>query len=563
MPVLTGFHCPGMHAIDASRTARPREEFGQYCYLFQALAEQEARSVPQGCQNGKEYLERLDTLRNTMETLGSNRSDGPSNIPAAYTYFGQFLNHDMSAPVNTPAAGSGQPGIINSNPDLIALMKPDRTGDPAALLDRMRNEHPIPMILDSLYGGGPQSEISTSHYVPGTAMFVLAETYDDPDPEMVIKKEMINFNGKSRADLPRNGKAALIADRRNDENLVLSQLHLAFMLFHNQVVVHLHGKDPALGSGELFVKARKLVTRHYQWCILHDYLDRGELPARRVFKGIAPGSIASFKGLIKEKYRIPLEFTTAAYRFGHAMVSATYDYNEAFSGGPERPPADLTQLFSFTSQNGMNGQVRPGGATPQVPTHWIIDWNKFVSDPPKGTAAEQINPLITAGMFILMREILDVKLAEDLNSICKLNLLRGYHRFIPSGQALAKELNLVPMTPDEIRSCFPDVKTIPTGTMETFQKLLTDDKFGGEMPAWAYFLCEARFYKGGNALGPVAGTIVGETIIGLLKQNPDSVLNTAWKPDDPDAIRTANGKPVDSLRRILEFAGAVACEENA
>ena len=80
-------------------------------------------------------------------------------------------------------------------------------------------------------------------------------------------------------DLPRAGegstkvarRAALIPDHRNDENLVVAQVHLAMIRFHNRVVDQIASSTP---STDLFEKARELVVKHYQWMIKIDFLPR-------------------------------------------------------------------------------------------------------------------------------------------------------------------------------------------------------------------------------------------------------------------------------------------------
>ena len=64
---------------------------------------------------------------------------------------------------------------------------------------------------------------------------------------------------------------AIIGDPRNDENLIVSQLHHAMLKFHNQVVELL---VTAAFPGDIFAEAKKIVTQHYQWCVVHDFLPR-------------------------------------------------------------------------------------------------------------------------------------------------------------------------------------------------------------------------------------------------------------------------------------------------
>jgi Animal haem peroxidase len=555
MVILTAIHGTSLDDEIVTHQKTPGQVFGSYSYMFPRKAESEAETVPFGLTE-PDYFDRLDELRKVIEKY-VNHTDSRSNMPAAFTYFGQFVNHDMSAPVTLDKRADQ----VRFDPELQILMSKTRIGDPKNLLKRMANEHLSPLSLNSLYGGGPQSENAGSLYVPGTAQFALGRAFDDPAVS-ADDKAKVKLAPNSLFDLPRDGRVARIADRRNDENLVISQLHLAFILFHNEVVGHLAEKSPGLGVADLFAEARKIVTKHYQWCILHDFLDREGITPDGAFRGVAPGALKNFKGVLKEPGKIPLEFTTAAFRFGHSTVSAQYDYNGVFSRKNGKH-ASLPELFLFTSRNGMNGQSPAGGASPQVPTHWIIDWDMFTGKASEGSSSDLINPLLAPTMLDLMEELHPSKFDDGLTSICTRNLRRGYHRFIPSGQTLAAELNIKPLSPQEIRSCFPDIKTADSGTAEKFDDFFSSEQFGSATPAWLYFLCEARAKDFGQTLGPVASAIVGETIIGLLKHNPDSVMNAkgpsggAWTPKDSE-IRAPGGKPVDSLRRILEFAQVVA-----
>jgi hypothetical protein len=48
--------------------------------------------------------------------------------------------------------------------------------------------------------------------------------------------------------------------------------------------------------------------------------------------------------------------------------------------------------------------------------------------------------------------------------------------------------------------------------------------FGGGAPLWFYVLGEANSRTGGGSLGKVGGTIVAATFVGLLKDDPNSIL---------------------------------------
>ncbi len=125
----------------------------------------------------------------------------------------------------------------------------------------------------------------------------------------------------------------MIGDHRNDENLLVAQTHLAFMKFHNKVVDLLMASPTAPTPAELFFQARREVTRHYQWLVLHDFVERlteDGIVARVLNEG------RQFYRFKKTPY-MPVEFSGAAYRLGHSMVREVYSHNRVFTPGGLAP----------------------------------------------------------------------------------------------------------------------------------------------------------------------------------------------------------------------------------
>jgi hypothetical protein len=359
--------------------------------------------------------------------------------------------------------------------------------------------------------------------------FKLGQTVDEPSqsrPQHELDKML-------RHDLVRKGDVVQIADRRNDGNVIISQLHLAFMLFHNKAIDVL--KDPNLSNAELFKKARALVTLHYQYCIMHDYL-----------KQLVPDETLGSQLDFREPNAVPFEFTTAAFRFGHSMISPTYDYNRFFSpGGLERGFATLKNLFSFTSQRGMNGL---GGA---LPTHWVIDWERFFRpSQTQGSRAEPIDLTLPENMAGLNDLATLEKMAKGLASIAHRNLKRGYHRFMPSGQDVALALHLTKLNDQQIIGAFTHLEA---------GDILKETGFHIDTPLWVYFLCEAKI-AGGNKLGPAAGAIIRGTITSLIKQSRLSASSpgpSSWTPHSSPLL-LAGEKPILDIKGFLQFAGVLS-----
>src|SRR5207245_3085511 len=235
-------------------------------------------------------------------------------------------------------------------------------------------------------------------------------------------------------DLPRspNGRA-IIGDPRNDENLIVSQLQLAFLRYHNAVV------DALPGVPTRFDDARELVRFHYQWILVHDFLPKvvGDELVQQILtensypvrtSGGLKDALAwktdlrfyNFKGLPF----MPVEFSVAAYRFGHSMVRFNYALN---------PQTDENELPIFATQGEDLRGFRPR------PAERKIEWFRFFkfegADPQKLQPARAIDTLLSNGLGVLPDIV-----ASNLNSLAAWNLLRCKALGLPGGQDVARDM---------------------------------------------------------------------------------------------------------------------------
>ena len=262
------------------------------------------------------------------------REGGPdSEVPSGYTYLGQFVAHDLSF----------DPRGLTRALEFVAVSE-------------LRQRRSPSLDLDSLYGDGPDELV-----VEDGAARLWYEGDGARLREGVTTGVADRFDEPVRGfDLPRDWGLAAIPDPRNDENLVVAQLHLAFIRFHNAVVERLRCTVP---REDLFRRARELVVRHYQWILRGDFLPRvvngavldavfGEGGGRRVVEPDASPDVAP---------TMPLEFSAAAYRFGHSMARDAYDLNRIL------PSASLAELFQLT------GALRRDiGGRGTLPSSWIV-----------------------------------------------------------------------------------------------------------------------------------------------------------------------------------------------
>ncbi len=412
----------------------------------------------------------LVELGNTMvESRHDTRAD--SSIPSAYTYFGQFVDHDITfeAKSETLVKLSDQDFRVLTREEIGTKIENGRT--PALDLDNVYYK-PAPRDGSRMVVG----------YVEGSGGRHPGKANDLPR------------KGRNAKD-PSEDRAALIGDKRNDENLVIAQLHVAFLRAHNAIAAR----------GQTFDEARRILRRHYQWIVIKDFLPRICDPF--IVNDILFGGNKFFRPELDDLF-MPFEFSVAAYRFGHSMIRGVYDFNSNF------PRAGLQDLFTFTA---FSGNLRNFDRLPEV---WIIDWKNFLDGGPN--RARPIDTALTEDLFDLHAFGKPMPVPVEARLPVR-NLLRGYMLRLPTGQAVAKALGLPVMSPAEIERI---AQSISAGQLEAVRA----GGFAERTPLWYYILAEAATQSLGR-LGPVGSTIVAEVLIGLIRGSKDSILRKKdWKP---------------------------------
>lgn len=358
---------------------------------------------------------------------------------------------------------------------------------------------------------------------------------------------------------------ALIGDTRNDENLVVAQFHLSFLRFHNRVIDFLDSHPTGWLAD--FNSAQILTRLHYQWLIVEGYL-KGVCRSDVVAKVIEDRASHFFKFRAEFDSRrqnsrlgnaLPLEFSVAAYRFGHSMVRAKYDYNRAF-GRPDPnvtgilAEASLELLFKFTGGGGAISNQKT------LPENWIIDWARFTGPSPNDGAdgkparlARKIDTELAPSLGDMVKEGEDQPTAELkklFKNLARRNLRRGYNLRLPTGQALhayLKQIGAVSSAPiADISTLFnhkADLRDFLKGTLS---------KLHQRTPLWFYLLAEAEA-AGGNRLGEVGSYLVASTFVGVLLSDPDSALSRGFTPTH-SPLRMPDGSEIDSLIKWMRFA---------
>ena len=366
-----------------------------------------------------------------------------------------------------------------------------------------------------------------------------------PGPKLLIGKTISvpfgNVTITPRNDLPRSAEGfALIGDHRNDENLLVAQTHLAMLKFHNKVCDQLAASG--VPAGEIFAQARQIVTWHYQWMVLHDFVER------ITEKGIVARILEQGRRFYRFKKTpyMPVEFSAAAYRLGHSMVREVYSYNRIFTPG-QPVPATLDLLFKFTGlSGGIIGDLAPNPVQPPLPlpvlsSNWIIDWRRFhevLATNPAECAAQSV---AQAGS---VPDSTIAHVAGGGGSLPFRNLKRGVMLGTAVGTGCRQgDEDQNPLTPAEIAKGTDGAVAKKHGLHE-------------HTPLWYYILKEAEQRGGSEKLGPVGATIVAEVFVGLVHGDQQSFLwlkGRNWKPTLPSKT------PGDfTMADLLRFVGDIS-----
>ena len=408
---------------------------------------------------------------------------GNSEIPAAYTFFAQFVDHDITLDVHSELHGEAlDEDVLRELPNLRS-----------ASLD-----------LDSVYGFGP--DVSPHLYAPNQQGRLLVGS---------------QVNGvENPNDVPRRTDGhALLGDPRNDENLFLSQLHLLFLRFHNRLLIE-HD----------FERAQREARYHYQHLVLHDFLgricDEGvynfALPLIRVNanRGQAQREYPFFRDALiddGDRVRMPVEFAAAAYRFGHSMVRSQYPVN-----------ADYPAIEIFDERFGTLGFG-------QVPLELTVDWRFLLVDVEARhpyARSKAIDHLLADELIRLPDPVVGRNAPQNDRALAFRNLLRGYVLRLPSGQRVEAALAArgYPIrTPDD-----EEYQDIRLGEILAGADLDAETRRRLEQhtPLFLYLMREAGIRGGGNRLGPVGSAILME-VFGAMLVHHDTFLSVAggWTPD--------------------------------
>ena len=488
---------------------KPDPEGGERRFRFSRLG---PRATP-AAERAAADNDIATVLATAMTSAASPDSAGPA-IPAGYTYLGQFVDHDLTMDATATALG-----------------------DEVPVEELVQGRSPA-LDLDSLYGRGPADDEHARFYQPDGVRLRVGVTAGVGGDDPVASRDLDGH------DLPRRGvgaskaarRAADIPDSRNDENLIVAQLHLGFIRFHNRVADHF--ARPGLSAATLFERARTAVECHYQWMLRTDFLPRIVDPAivEDVFTNgrsfVEPGSISRTPTM-------PIEFSVAAYRFGHSMVRGGYEWNRFFNGGPDAlAPGSLALLFNFSGTSGtLSADGSPddpeSGSFERLPTNWIADFRRLFDFTEAGrddlagpglNVAKRIDTLLVDPLSTLPAGSFEGRgsIPAIQRNLAFRNLTRAGMVDLASGPQMATHLGVAPLTTEQLINGNGGAVL---GDLTAGQRSVLAEN----APLWFYVLREAEV--NGGRLGAVGGRIVTEVFHrAMAGSRISTVRDDGWRP---------------------------------
>lgn len=348
----------------------------RYCRLFP-----EAPPATQRKMTAAAMEDLASSMRRNHTPIPVNLQQGHAPPPIAVTYFGQFIDHDLT---------------FNSTP-----LREAGSCDPIYTM----NERTPWLDLDHLYGDGPRSERHHHLYESDDASFRI-----DHSP----------FGGEP-FDIPFtfDGRPALVDDR-NGENVIVREIHAMFLKLHNAAVRELPKRLP---PRERFDRARDRVRWQYQWLVRNWYLRQICHPD--VYQAIIQQGDHRIDWQ-KDGFAIPVEFAVAAFRFGHSMVRPAYQLNRLPVEKRGSGVIPLADLFGVRNKGPLDFKLK-------------IDWSLLSRE-----TAMFIDTAIVEPLFYLPDEDVSLFVRTPIphppNALPFRTLLRGAAMRLPTGQQVRDAL---------------------------------------------------------------------------------------------------------------------------
>lgn len=446
-------------------------------HLFPTLVQDPNSLLP-------ESSEIVDNLARLGDSMRDRAPDGINNsgIHSGYTYLGQFIDHDTVFTFIKKEARDLTDSCMLGDSQLHPF-------EPSYIEQNVTNKRTAILELETIYGEADKAPRDLTD----DRLMALGR---------VVKHDGANPNIDDRQDLPLFAEAANlgkrvphIGDQRNDQTVILSQLHVAFLRAHNAIVRKLDCT---------FDEAQLLLRQHYLWMIVHDFLMK-RVAKKSVVENVLNSPTPRYSPA--PNFFLPLEFTSAANRFGHSMIRSSYYVND------DLPGAELRDIFMLKAVKNP-----AGGSFVSLPLKKVISWKEFL---PEGeNVARSLDTQLVEPLLAVLNEKEEIVPCEARLAVQ--DLKRGYMMRLPTGQAIAKYCGIVPLTEDQLLNACANVQQ---------REILIHSPLLQRTPLWFYLLAEATAQESGQRLGELGSYMISEVLIGLVRRLPYSFINLPdWRP---------------------------------
>jgi hypothetical protein len=435
-------------------------------------------------------------------------------IPSGYTYLLQFVAHDLvHSAIPLSVAGRLDAGTANARR--------------------------VCLQLETLFGSGP---VGSPH------IYALDAPNDDRRTKLrlgrmrwkeageqagcpfrdIARTRAENVTGidRSIAGLRVALTEALVADPRNDDHAIMSQLTALLALLHNGLIDLIRRQEPSnkpndrFGAAyKRFLCARGALTSIYHNIIRKDLMRRVIHPTiYSAYSGPAPSFIDrptdTKTDFAAEGWQIPFEFSHGAFRFGHAMVRPEYCINDLATH-------DLNKTLEKTSAN--------DPVNMPLDETWMIRWSRFFEiNGSRPNFSRRIGPYLSDGLGndqvfpafdetervgLLYRDLLGAALAGmwSVDALVAEIAVRKPH-FIALSRLLADRDYRV----SQLREWLGSAPAYGALSFEDIETLSNDPP----LPFFILFEAMSQPQAEGLRLGPLGSIIVSEVIFAALGGDP-------------------------------------------
>ncbi|PJK31696.1 peroxidase family protein [Minwuia thermotolerans] len=419
------------------------------------------------------------------------------NIPSGYTYLAQMASHDLFM-------------SDNSAPSL---------RDPATV----KNVRGRPLMLETIYGRNPELDaVAFEHasdlrgpnaiHWPRTRFRLDGVSHEVDDWSRDTSRSPRRDIGRIRnVRFGEEYGCPLVADERNDDHAILSQMTALFQLAHNAAIDSIEWNDKPsdpLDSANNFATARAALTYVFRNIVRRDLLARllDPLVRHHYERSDDPGRFILDP---PEGSVLTPEFINAAYRMGHAMVRSSYEFAE----GTRHNLPEVMRSTSF----------RVPRRTP-LGVHWIVRWSRFFEF--KGAhslpqLSRRISPKYVAALHD--KQMFPASDSPEPGGLPYRDLVRSAISDVMKIDALAQ---LIEKRAPELAEQLPWIsdEEIRRSALRNWIGAADDEivkEFVGNPPPGLYFLIEAAGAHKGERLGPMGSIVLAETFYRALEDHEE------------------------------------------